>query len=164
MKQKLLICLAVFGAMAIRSQTVTPVLLSNQGGYSQFSSGSISWSIGEPVSESYTSGGRIHTMGFHQPELNIVSIIQEQGHDVTVLVFPNPVKETLTVNFSGMNPGDYKLEMFDNIGKLILKSDASVTGNSQSVQLKINEVAAGNYFLRVDGKDFSKTIKINKIN
>jgi hypothetical protein len=91
-------------------------------------------------------------------------MIKEQGKDITVLVYPNPVKESLTINFSGMTPGDYKMEMFDNIGKLITSSNVAITEQNQMVPFKINEVAAGNYFLRIDGKDFSKTVKINKIN
>jgi hypothetical protein len=165
MKRKLLVGLAVLGAIALKAQTVTPVLLSNQGGYSSFGTvGSISWSIGEPVSETYSVTSNVTTMGFHQPELNIVSMIRQQGQDVNVLVYPNPVKEVLTINFSGMTAGTYRIEMIDNIGKLISTSEVNITEQNQMVPYKINEVAAGNYFLRIDGKEFTKTVKINKIN
>jgi len=164
MKQKLLLVFALTTVITCKSQTVTPVVLSNQGGFSVLSGGSISWSIGEPVSESYVNGTKLTTMGFHQPELDFVTLIKEQGSDASVLVFPNPVRDLLTINFSGLKEGNYSLELIDNLGKLIYKSETAISEKTQTVQLKINEVAAGNYFLRVDNKDFSKTVKINKIN
>jgi Secretion system C-terminal sorting domain len=164
MKKTLLITFALAGSFFCSAQTVTPVVLSNQGGYSALTAGSISWSIGEPVSESYSTPQRIHTMGFHQPELAIVTLIAEQGADKSILVFPNPVKDFLTVNFTGLTDGNYKVELIDNIGKLIYQTQTEVNESNRTFQLKVNEVAAGNYFLRVQNKDFSKTVKINKIN
>ena len=163
MKHKLLITFVITGSVFCKAQTVTPVVLSNQGGYSLLSQGSISWSIGEPVSESYSTPTRIHTMGFHQPELAIVTLIAEQGEDKNILVYPNPVKEFLTINFTGLTEGTYKVDLIDNIGKLIYQSQTEVSENNRTFQLKVNEVAAGNYFLRVQNKEFSKTVKINKV-
>ena len=163
MKQKLLFTLAFAGILVCKSQTVTPVVLSNQGGFSALSGGSIAWTIGEPVSESYTNPTKITTMGFHQPELGIVTLIAEQGADQNILVFPNPVKDVLSINFSGLKSGNYSLELIDNLGKLIFKSETAVSQSKQTYQLKVNEIAAGNYFLRVDSENFSKTVKINKI-
>jgi len=163
MKQILLITVALTASFYCNAQTVTPVVLSNQGGYSLLSQGSISWSIGEPVSESYTSPVRIHTMGFHQPEIAIIAMIAEQGSDKSILVYPNPVKDLLTINFSGLTDGNYKVDLIDNIGKLIYQTQTEVSASNNTFQLKVNEVAAGNYFLRVQNKDFSKTVKINKV-
>ena len=163
MKKKLLFTLAIAGTLVCRSQTVTPVVLSNQGGYSSLSGGSVAWTIGEPVSETYTTATKITTMGFHQPELGMATLIAEQGNDQSILVYPNPVKDVLTINFSGLKSGNYKLELVDDLGKLIFKSEAAITENNQIYNLKVNEVAAGNYFLRVNNENFSKTVKINKV-
>ena len=163
MKQKLLFTIALAVTLVYKSQTVTPVVLSNQGGFSALSGGSVSWTIGEPVSETYTTATKITTMGFHQPELSIITLIAEQGADQNILVYPNPVKDVLTVNFSGLKAGTYNLELLDGIGKLIFKTETTISATSQTYQLKVNEVAAGNYFLKVDNANFSKTVKINKV-
>ena len=163
MKQKLLLSLAIVGTLACRSQTVTPVVLSNQGGFSSLSGGSISWTIGEPVSESYVGATKITTMGFHQPELAILTLIAEQGEDKNILVYPNPVKDLLSVNFSGLKSGTYKLQLIDDLGKLIFTTETPISENNQTFQIKLTEIAAGNYFLKVENKDFSKTVKINKV-
>jgi hypothetical protein len=165
MKKQLLSFLAATFVLVVKAQTVTPVVLSNQGGYSVVSGNSISWTVGEPVSETYSTTNNMATMGFHQPELGLITMLSQQSADPgSVLVYPNPVRDLLTVNFKGMEEGKYNLMLFDNLGKLISKSEASITENNQLVQLKINEVAAGNYFLQVENKSFNKTIKINKIN
>lgn len=165
MKQ-LLLTLAICGVLSGKSQTqtVTPVVMSNQGGYSSLSGGSISWSVGEPVSESYTAPNNITTMGFHQPELAILTLVAEQGANQNILVFPNPVKDVLNVNFTGLNSGNYKVELVDDLGKLIYKEETEINSTNQTYKLKVNEVAAGNYFLRVEGKEFNKAIKIVKVN
>jgi hypothetical protein len=165
MKKQLLSLLAASFVFVAKAQTVTPVVLSNQGGYSVVSGNSVSWTIGEPVSETYSNTNNMATMGFHQPEIGLLTMLSQQSGDPgSVLVFPNPVRDMLSVNFKGMEEGQYSLVLFDNLGKLISKSEASITGSNQLVQLKINEVAAGNYFLQVENKNFNKTIKINKIN
>jgi len=164
MKKTFLIILSLAGITSLKSQTVTPVVLANDGGYAPLSNGSISWSIGEPVSETYTGSNNILTMGFHQPEMGLVNLIQEQGEDVKILVFPNPVKDVLSVNLKGLKVGQYTVELNDAIGKLIYRSQTDVTEDSYMFQLKVNEAAAGNYFLRVSNKDLTKTVKITKVN
>lgn len=164
MKKTILIILSLVVITTVKAQTVTPVVLANDGGYAPLSNGSISWSIGEPVSETYTGTNNILTMGFHQPELTLINMMQEQGEDVKILVFPNPVKEVLSVNLKGLNYGKYTIELNDAIGKLIYRSETNVTEDSYIFQLKVNETAAGNYFLRVSNTSFTKTVKITKVN
>ena len=164
MKKQILIALALAGVYTCSSQTVTPVLLSNDGDHTILANGSIAWSIGEPVSETYNTANNIFTTGFHQPELQILTLIQEQGSNAQILVFPNPVKEILTVNMSGLSTGNYKFEMTDAIGKILFTKEMNITQSNNSFDLKVNEVAAGNYFLRVNGKDLSKSVKITKVN
>lgn len=164
MNHKTLIILIFLATYICKSQTVTPNVIASQGGYSQFTNSSISWSIGESIVESYNFGNYLTTMGFHQPELEVINLIQEQGNDKNILVFPNPVKDILTINFSELSMGIYGIELMDNLGKLIIKSETEVSEQNQIFQLKINEVAEGNYFLKINNKSFTKTVKINKIN
>lgn len=151
----------------LQAQTVTPTVIGSDGGFSTSGQGSIAWTIGEPISETYVSSGNtITTMGFHQPEkvINLETMIREQSQSEALLVFPNPVRETLQVDFKGIPTGTYKMVLVDAIGKRIYESQAVVTENAKRFEIKLNEIAAGNYFLTLSGKDFEKTVKINKIN
>lgn len=151
--------------VCIRSQTVNPTVVSSNGDYTQNAQGSIAWTIGEVVSDTYTSSANITTMGFHQPEtMGVASLIKEQGSNLEVLVFPNPVSDVLTINLEGLTPSDYKLELFDGIGKLVISNEYSVSSQTQTSKLNLEGYAAGNYYLKISSANgFNKTVKINKI-
>lgn len=147
-----------------KAQTVTPNVVASDGGYVQTTQGSVAWTTGEPVSESYITTSNSTTMGFLQPDaVDMATLIKEQGDDKQILIYPNPVKDELYINFSGIANGTYGLELTDALGKLIYKTDADVSTTSSRVSLKVSEVAAGAYFLRVTNKDFNKVVKLNKV-
>jgi hypothetical protein len=148
-----------------RGQTVTPTVYANDGGFSAQAQGQIQWTIGEPVSETYVGPSNVTTMGFNQPDLGIISLIQEQGNNVSVLLFPNPVVNELRIDFSSLENGKYNLDLYDAIGKLIRKDQKQVDGFNEKLTMPLQELAAGEYFLTVsNGSSFSKTFKIIKVN
>jgi hypothetical protein len=163
MKKKLVSFIALLVSVASQSQTVTPTVLSNNGDYSSSASGSIAWTIGEPVSDTYVKSTNITTNGFHQPNLDLVAMVHEQGVDKDMLVYPNPVRDEIKINFSGMPQTTYALVLNDPLGRLIYSSQARVSDQQREFIVKMNEVAAGNYFLVITSADFVKTIKINKV-
>jgi hypothetical protein len=92
-----------------------------------------------------------------------VAIVHEQGVDKDMLVYPNPVRDEIKINFSGMPQTTYALVLNDPLGRLIYSSQARVSDQQREFIVKMNEVAAGNYFLVITSADFVKTIKINKV-
>ena len=157
-------CITTIGLA--RGQTVTPTVYSSNGGFSAQSQGQIQWTIGEPISETYIVGPNVTTMGFHQPELGVVSLIKEQGNDVNVLIYPNPVSNELRIDFSSLNAGTYKLSLHDAIGKLIRDESKEVDGFNSKHVVNLQELAAGEYFLTIrnSAAQFEKTIKVVKVN
>ena len=154
-------CLTVF---FVKAQTVTPTVYSNGGNYNSAAGGSISWTVGEPISETYTTSSNKTTMGFHQPELGVATLIKEQGGDKEVLVYPNPVKEALTINFSDLENGNYKVQLLDATGKLLFTNDLEINDPSKKIELNVSPYAEGNYFLKISNSSFNKTVKIIKTN
>lgn len=161
---KSLYLLFTFAIFSIKAQTITPIVFGSDGGYSTSASGSISWSMGEPISESYNSAQNITTMGFQQPEINLPTLIREQGAEASMLVYPNPFVNEIKINFSGMTDGNYNLEIVDALGKLIYTETENISKNSPIKTIKVSEYAAGNYFLIISNPDFHKNIKITKTN
>lgn len=157
----LLLCSA---AITVVSQTVTPTVLASDGGYATSAQGSVAWTIGEPVVETYAASSNITTMGFHQPVVELATLINENEKDSGILIYPNPVKDEVSINFAGLQEGKYLLELHDALGKLIYKGNADVSASSVHYSIKMSEVAAGAYFLNVSAKDFAKTVRVNKIN
>ncbi len=164
-KRFTLLIIVPFLFSVAQSQTVAPTIVSGNGGYSQSPQGSLAWTIGEPISETYTSSTNITTMGFHQPEeLALTTLIKEQGDEKAILVYPNPVQNELTVNFGTVQQGNYLLELVDGLGKLLLATEVPVTEQSKRIILSLNTISIGVYYLKISRDAFSKTIKINKIN
>jgi hypothetical protein len=144
------------------AQTVTPMVYSNQGGYNVAAGGSISWTVGEPISETYTTSTKMTTMGFHQPELGIATLMKEQGNNASLLVFPNPVKGSLTISFKDLDNGIYKIELMDDLGRSVLKTETEIKQDSKMINIDLSIYAAGNYFIRISNSTLNKTVKINK--
>lgn len=164
-KKSTLLIIIFFLVYSAHSQTVTPSVISSNGDYNQTPQGSVAWTIGEPVSETYTNGTNITTMGFHQPEeLSIETLIKEQGNEKAILVYPNPVQNELTVNFRNMEPGNYELELVDALSRMMLKTQVTVTEQSKLHILSLGTFSIGHYYLKISRNAFSKTVKINKIN
>jgi hypothetical protein len=165
MKLTYLTGFAVCVAFTARSQTVTPNVVASDGGHTQGSGGSISWTIGEPISETYSNASNITTMGFHQPEIiSLADMIAEQGNGAELLVYPNPVLNEVTVDFAGIKQGSYSLEIIDVLGRLLYRSDANISSSSQQARLRLGEYASGSYFLLINGESLHKTVKLIKTN
>ena len=163
MKKFNLILVLSLGVFVVNAQTVTPVVLSNNGGYATAAGGDIQWTIGEPVSETYTTTSKMTTMGFHQPELGMATLIKEYGEAAELLVYPNPVKETLIVSFKDLENGKYKMDLVDNLGKIIFQTETEIKDDSKLVNLNMSPYAAGSYFLRINNSNLNKTVKITKV-
>lgn len=160
MKKTFYVLLAL-GVTRTFAQTVTPVVVATDGGFYSGSQGSIAWTIGEPVSETYSSGN-ITTMGFHQTELELATLLKEQENGGKFLVYPNPVLDLLKIDFSGIKGDDYHLEVTDALGKIILSTNVKLSEGIKFHQLSLAQFAAGTYFLIISGNEFNKTVKINK--
>lgn len=160
-KQNVFLCFCLT-VLFVKAQTVTPIVYSNGGNYNSAAGGSISWTVGEPVSETYTTTNNKTTMGFHQPELGVATLMKEQGGDKEVLVYPNPGKESLSINFKDLENGNYKIQLLDAMGKLVFTSDMEINDPTKKIELNVSSYAEGNYFLRLSNSSFNKTVKITK--
>jgi len=67
MKSKINFLLAVLLLSLGYNQIYAQELISSAGGYYEGNNLSLSWSLGEPVTETFTGGGVILTQGFQQP-------------------------------------------------------------------------------------------------
>ncbi len=168
MKCKITLSLVTFGFIFVKAQTVTPTVISSQGNYDSQPQGNNSWTIGEPISETFTSANNAATNGFQQPEsLNLVTYIKGNNKGLSVLAYPNPVINELKVDFNGIDNGDYSLVLNDALGKVIYQTTVSVNSSSNKVvSLNFLNLAGGQYLLSFSNQDQSilKTFKIVKTN
>ncbi len=132
-------------------------IVTTGGDFHQFAAGSVSYTIGEPVIETYINTSYILTQGFNQTRLTITEINIQQGSDYKISVFPSPVIYSFTIKTNDINGLSYQL--FDAVGKLVktgklINSETSVT---------VENLSSAIYFLHIVNKAQEiKTFKIEK--
>jgi len=77
-------------------------------------------------------------------------------------IFPNPAGSSAVATFQLERPASVSLALFDNMGKLVrpvLKAKSFGAG-AQQVQLPLDNLAAGLYYLRLETPEFSHSEKV----
>lgn len=144
-----------------RAQSVTPDVITTAGDYYSNAAGSISWTLGEPMGETYSVTNNILTQGFQQP--------WDFGTDVSgpspvqADVYPNPTSDVVNLQFAGNASGQYVIEVFNTLGQQ-LSATQFAAGPSARTSVSLADFSNGIYFITVrktDGTETS-TFKINK--
>ena len=160
MKKALLLFLSLLYAGAWSySQSLSPEVIATAGDHFSTSSAQLSWTLGEPVSETfYGEGTTILTQGFHQTTL-MITALADFSADFKVSVYPNPTAEWLNVEAPDA-PAAFGLELFDVTGKPLQFLPAEPQSERRTVDL--SGLTPGMYLLRLRTED-RKTIKTFKI-
>ncbi len=118
---------------------------------------SISYTIGEPVIQTLQGSDYDLTQGFQQPEEEPTYVSEIPGVDYGISVFPNPVRDKLTINIEKEMPGDANFGIYDMTGSLITSD--KLNGFTQEVSFGMYK--SGTYFLRIYvGSQHLQTFKI----
>lgn len=153
-----LLCLLVLFFNA-KSQSIGPEVVSNGGDYFSNSNFSIAWTIGEPVIETAIGANNTLTQGFHQGLYYMVNI-KEQISNVNINVFPNPSADIVNIEINNSISKNFKIELFDNLGNLLLLKSFK----NNTTQISLNKFANSVYYLKISNIDENKfdTYKILK--
>jgi hypothetical protein len=77
----------------------------------------------------------------------------EQPEQMVVFgVYPNPVGSYMIVQYYLYEPGEVQFNLYNGIGQLVQTSKQDSATNLQYVQLKTENIAAGNYVLEIKSK------------
>lgn len=150
-----LISLTTFG------QFVTPDVVASAGDHFTGTEAQLSWTIGEPLVDTYINGNEQVTQGFHQTHLTITVIIDHNDKDFNAKVYPNPVRYTLNIDLDEPANG-LQVILRDALGKPVLREEFN--GLSR-IRLDFNNYSPGVYYLHLINNDmtFSRLYKIVKI-
>lgn len=154
MKKKLILAalLGVCSFSVCTAQSVTPEVVASQGDYSFFTGGSVSWTLGELSSETYTAGSNVLTQGFQQPGLLLSQGIgQEQAFEIKV--YPNPVQRELTISFSDSRKGRFLFELFNIQGEKLSSGAITMNAAGDSYVLPFADYVPGIYLVNVKDED-----------
>ena len=142
MKKTLFIITPAFFSFAF-AQSASSEVISSGGNHYENTSMQMSWTLGEPATETYVSGSNQITQGFHQTNLSIASV-ENLDPLVNLEVYPNPTVNFLSVDVSENALGS-TIQLFDEQGREIY------TGELKDVHSTIDftPFAVGSYFLKL---------------
>lgn len=144
------------------AQSVSPDVIATAGEFYSNASGSISWTMGEPMGETYSQTNNIVTQGFQQP-WDFGTAISPGQSPVNAGVYPNPTSDVVNLQFGDNSTGAYVIEVFNTLGQQVSASQFTATPSAQTT-VSLRDYADGIYFITVrkaDGTE-SSTFKITK--
>ncbi len=130
-------------------------VLTSDGGFNSGTQGSLSWTLGEPVSETVNSSTGILTQGFQQNYEELMNLA-EVNSDALIGIYPNPCSSTLHLQFNKSALVDVKI--YDQQGRLLTVSEINLQSGVKTCTLDVGELADGTYILHLYLKGYSKSI------
>jgi hypothetical protein len=139
-------------------------VIATGGDFYQQANGSLSFTLGETVVETY-SNGNILTQGFQQDYENILSIQQVETF-MFFDVYPNPFSSEITIKYNPTITDEYAVELKDAAGKVIFKDNCFFSSSNYSHVISVSPLSSGLYFLELTQMNTGKTVifKLNKFN
>ena len=145
------ITLILFLAFAIvQAQTMDHYIIAAQGDESRGNQMTLSWTIGDLVTETSVFNHSVMTQGFQQPTIEIREIGSENpvttnpSSDLGAQVFPNPFGTEITVTVENAAEG-YFLEIYNLTGNLLTRTQSI---NPQEV-INMTNYPVTQYILRI---------------
>ncbi|MGV8915832.1 MAG: T9SS type A sorting domain-containing protein [Kaistella sp.] len=135
-------------------QTIIPA-----GSNAQSAAGSVSYSVLQIFYESQTTATGKVNPGVQQPYEIFTLATNEYAAQSPISVYPNPVKDFLTVDFNTEKLENSSYQLFDTSGKIIIQGNLK----SAKSQISASSIATGMYILRItNAGKLVKTFKIIK--
>ncbi len=145
--------------------SLSPMWISAQeavissGNVHQNTLGSISWSLGETITQTFSAGDYTLTQGFQQGDLSVTAIYEKTGIGIDISAYPNPTSSELFVEFESAASGQYSYRLIDEKGNLLEKG--KIINAKQRIAFENRH--AGLYLLQIHEKSIHvKTFKIFK--
>jgi hypothetical protein len=152
MKTSVIVLLIMFCCILKAQQVV-----ATSGNQFSNDNGSIAFTIGEGVANTFTNGEKTLTQGFHQTIISVSIVSPPEETDFSMTAYPNPATETLTLTTDYENIPGLKYLLIDQSGKLLLKKEIE----SAVTVIPIEQLLEGIYIIKI--QDNLKELKSFKI-
>lgn len=92
---------------------------------------------------------------------NVIDLIRNENTNVSI--YPNPATNSVTVSMSNIQKGRVTIKLQDMTGRTIKEVETISTQNNMNVELDLNTVSVGTYFIEINNNNTSiKTTRISK--
>lgn len=106
----------------------------------------LSWTVGEPVIDTFTGTSAILTQGFHQTRLTVTAIEVIPVPDLDLTVYPNPVSSVLRLQAIGKKKvPQMTYSLYNMEGKAIMKK--LFTDSPEEINMEL--YSSGTYILKI---------------
>ena len=122
------------------------------GGDATGSGGTIAYSIGQVVYTTYTGSSGSVAQGVQNAYEIFTVDIEETTLSISLIAFPNPTADNLTLQISDFNKEKLTYQFFDIGGKLL--SHGQVTG--QQTEINTSSLPPATYFINVLNQEDKK--------
>jgi hypothetical protein len=148
MKRLMLILITVRISLSGISQEI----ITSSGGTYSNEDITLSWTIGEGITETYERNEINLNQGFQQ-NIDIIPFTSQSNtlQGVEFTLYPNPVSEILNIDLSAANDSELIIDIFDINGKILTTIKKSK--NHKSAQIELSEFHAGEYIMKIYSKD-----------
>lgn len=164
MRKTNIITMIALTLFTVNAETIPKTeLISSSGGSFANANYKLDWSIGEVVTESFSSTGLFLNQGFQQAKYNVESIstgVRNHESDYGIQVFPNPTTDLLLLSSTNENDiKDLKYSILDINGKTLLIGNLT----KSTEQINFSYFPVGGYFIKFStANKIIKTFKIIK--
>ena len=140
----LVLCSGVIGFS--KAQSLSSSVIASTGEQFSSASGSLEWTLGEIMTETYQQSNGYFTQGFQQPATIMVTSVEE-AEEATLWVYPNPTDGVL--NIKTTESGSYLLELFNLQGQKLINKNFNVNNGTHIQRVDLQDYAVAIYLLRI---------------
>lgn len=158
--RKILLGLVLFSSSISIAQSVSPEVTATAGAHFAIPSIQISWTLGEPITQTLSNSSTHLTQGFQQSNITVVGI-SDYDFSYSVEAFPNPTIDVVRIKLSD-NVSEGSIGLVDPSGKTILVRDIT----ESDFILDFATYSQGTYFLNLMDENgiLLHTVRLQKIN
>ena len=131
-----LLFLFVLITMAGRGQSLELSIVTSGGDFVTGNSATLSWTLGEMVTETVSTTDHYLTQGFQQPFNELMTSVEPITEQATVSIYPNPAKDHVYIDITmGSRSSCYRIEIMDMTGAMVYQSALLCGSCHQSIAL-----------------------------
>lgn len=168
MKRYITLFTFILSYLFFNGQTISTAVVATSGDYSENQGYSLSWTLGETVSETFNKNDQQFTQGFQQAFLYKITDVTEPGlaDDYPIEVYPNPAELFFNVKFDkGQKRPPLKLILFNASGSKVFET--TIDPEIQEQKVNIHQFASNMFQMIITDEEQSfvrsfKVIKVNK--
>jgi hypothetical protein len=137
----LLVWLPCLISISVQAQEV----VATSGGYGETTGAKVTWTIGEPVTETVTGTNSILTQGFNQGDLLLTVIKGPEESGLIIKVYPNPASDHIRLSAGKAETENLKYLLIDMGGKVLTEKNMS----GGEADISVSGLAPSTYILKV---------------